>query len=204
MPNGTPSCHSDGGMDASGSNGVALASVLRVPNGGTCERVPSVACSLKGRRRTIESSGGAPMNVDGILRVKGARVATIPPDATVASLVRGLRDERIGAMVVSRDGSRVEGIVSERDVVLGLAESGSRILERMVSEIMTTPVSTCAPSDPVKTVMETMTVRRIRHLPVVSDGRLVGIVSIGDVVKNRLDEMATETSVLREAYLAGR
>jgi CBS domain-containing protein len=144
------------------------------------------------------------MDVDGILRVKGARVTTIPPDATVASLVRGLRDARIGAMVVSEDGYRVDGIVSERDVVHGLAESGARVLDRRVSEIMTTPVSTCSPSDPVKTVMETMTVRRIRHLPVVSNGRLVGIVSIGDVVKNRLDEMATETSVLREAYLAGR
>jgi CBS domain-containing protein len=144
------------------------------------------------------------MNVDGILRVKGSTVMTIPPDATVASLVRGLRDERIGAMVVSQDGTTVDGIVSERDVVRGLAESGARILDRRVQEIMTTPVSTCSPGDAVKTVMETMTLRRIRHLPVVSDGRLVGIVSIGDVVKNRLDEMATETSVLREAYLAGR
>ena len=144
------------------------------------------------------------MNVEGILRVKGTRVTTIPPDATVASLVRGLRDERIGAMVVSVDGYTVDGIVSERDVVHGLAVSGARVLDRKVSEIMTTPVSTCSPNDLVKTVMETMTLRRIRHLPVVSNGRLVGIVSIGDIVKNRLDEMATETSVLREAYLAGR
>ena len=85
------------------------------------------------------------MNVDGILQVKGSTVMTIPPDATVASLVRGLRDERIGAMVVSRDGYTVDGIVSERDVVRGLAESGARILDRRVSEIMTTPVSTCSP-----------------------------------------------------------
>jgi CBS domain-containing protein len=144
------------------------------------------------------------MNVEGILRVKGARVVTIQPDATVASLVRGLRDERIGAMVVSGDGFSVDAIVSERDVVRGLAASGAGILDRRVAEIMTTPVRTCSPQDPVKAVMETMTAHRIRHLPVVSNGRLVGIVSIGDVVKNRLDEISTETSVLREAYLAGR
>jgi CBS domain-containing protein len=144
------------------------------------------------------------MNVEGILRAKGARVVTIKRDATVASLVRGLRDERIGAMVVSDDGRTVEGIVSERDVVRGLADAGTQVLEQRVAQIMTAPVRTCSPGDPVKTVMETMTLHRIRHLPVLVDGRLAGIVSIGDVVKNRLDEMATETSVLRAAYLAGR
>jgi CBS domain-containing protein len=144
------------------------------------------------------------MNVEGILRAKGARVVTIKRDATVASLVRGLRDERIGAMVVSDDGRTVEGIVSERDVVRGLADAGAQVLEQRVAQIMTAPVRTCSANDPVKSVMETMTLHRIRHLPVLVDGELAGIVSIGDVVKNRLDEMATEASVLRAAYLAGR
>ena len=144
------------------------------------------------------------MNVEGILRAKGGKVVTIRPDATVADLVRGLRDERIGAMVVSEDGYHVDGIVSERDVVRALAADGGRVVERLVAEIMTREVMTCAPTDPVKSLMELMTHRRIRHLPVVANGVLVGIVSIGDVVKNRLDEMATETSVLREAYLGAR
>ena len=144
------------------------------------------------------------MDVNGILRAKGARVVTIEPDATVAALVRGLREERIGAMVVSRDGRTIEGIVSERDVVRALAERGAAVLGDRVADIMTTPVATCGPNDPVKHVMSEMTRRRIRHLPVVDGGVLAGLVSIGDVVKNRLEEMETEANVLREAYLAGR
>ena len=144
------------------------------------------------------------MSVEGILRSKGTSVATIRPDATVLELLRGLRDEGIGAMVVSDDGYHLDGIVSERDVVRALAQVGSRVLQQRVSEIMTTDVMTCSPTDSVKSLMELMTRHRIRHLPVMSNGRLAGIVSIGDVVKNRLDEMATETSVLRETYLGGR
>jgi CBS domain-containing protein len=144
------------------------------------------------------------MNVQGILQAKGASVVTIRPDATVAELVAGLRDERIGAMVVSEDGHRVDGIVSERDVVRALAAVGGRAVDQRVGDIMTRSVRTCEPADSVKSLMELMTKHRIRHLPVVADGRLVGIVSIGDVVKTRLDEMATETSVLREAYLGAR
>jgi CBS domain-containing protein len=144
------------------------------------------------------------MNVDGILRAKGTRVATIRPDASVGDLVRGLREEGIGAMVVSDDGYHLDGIVSERDVVRALAKVGGRVLQQRVSEIMSTQVTTCSPTDSVKSLMELMTRHRIRHLPVMSNGRLAGIISIGDVVKNRLDEMATETSVLRETYLGGR
>jgi CBS domain-containing protein len=144
------------------------------------------------------------MNVEGILRAKGARVVTIKPDASVADLVRGFSDERIGAMVVSVDGHHVDGIVSERDVVRGLADVGPDVVRRRVADIMTITVTTCSPTDSVKSLMELMTRLRIRHVPVVVDGRLAGIVSIGDVVKNRLDEMATETSVLREAYLGAR
>lgn len=144
------------------------------------------------------------MNVQGILQAKGAAVVTIRPDATVAELVAGLRDNRIGAMVVSEDGERVDGIVSERDVVRALAAAGGRAVDQRVGDIMTRSVRTCEPADSVKSLMELMTMHRIRHLPVVANGRLVGIVSIGDVVKTRLDEVATETSVLREAYLGAR
>ena len=141
------------------------------------------------------------MNVEGILRAKGAAVVTIEPRATVADLVRGLRDAGIGAMVVSDDGRTVRGIVSERDVVRALADRGQQVLTMPVTELMTRQVVTCAPQDTVKQLMGEMTRRRIRHLPVVADDVLVGIVSIGDVVKNRLEEMETETNVLREAYI---
>ena len=142
------------------------------------------------------------MNVDGILRAKGATVVTIRPDATVGELVHGLREARIGAMVVSEDGRSVRGIISERDVVRGLAERGPRILDAPVAELMTQQVFSCTPQDSVKQVMAEMTRHRIRHVPVLVDGLLCGIVSIGDVVKNRLEEMETETNVLREAYIA--
>ena len=141
------------------------------------------------------------MDVERILRSKGATVVTIRPDATVADLVHGLREAKIGAMVVSEDGWHVDGIVSERDVVRGLAERGPGVLDLTVSEVMTRDVATCSPHDSVKAVMAEMTLRRVRHLPVVLDGTLRGIVSIGDVVKNRLDEMETETGVLRDAYI---
>jgi CBS domain-containing protein len=144
------------------------------------------------------------MNVDGILRSKGARVVTIRPDASVADLVAGLRDAGIGAMVVSADGRAVDGIVSERDVVRALAQHGGRVVDRPVSDLMTRNVVTCSPGDSVKQLMSEMTRRRIRHLPVVDNGALAGIVSIGDVVKNRLEEMETETNVLREAYIGRR
>lgn len=142
------------------------------------------------------------MDVERILRSKGATVVTIRPDATVSDLVHGLREARIGAMIVSEDGWHVDGIVSERDVVRGLAEHGPNVLNRPVSDVMTRDVATCSPHDSVKAVMQEMTLRRVRHLPVVLDGTLRGIVSIGDVVKNRLDEMEIETGVLRDAYIA--
>ena len=141
------------------------------------------------------------MSVEGILRAKGGNVVTIRPDATVGRLVDGLREARIGAMLVSEDGRTVLGIISERDVVRGLAERGARILDVPVAELMTRHVVSCTPQDTVKYVMAEMTKRRVRHLPVIADGVLAGIVSIGDVVKNRLEEMETETNVLREAYI---
>ena len=142
------------------------------------------------------------MNVETILRNKGNRVATIRPEATVADAVGMLNRERIGALVVSEDGAGVDGILSERDIVMALADHGGDLLARPVSAIMTQNVITCEPSDSVGELMAEMTSRRIRHFPVMSDGRLCGIVSIGDLVKNRLDEVEFEASSLR-SFIAG-
>ncbi|MEM7221396.1 MAG: CBS domain-containing protein [Pseudomonadota bacterium] len=146
------------------------------------------------------------MKVQDILRAKGDnanRCATVQPDATVDTVSHRLKLEGCGALVVSSDGERVEGIVSERDIVRGLPEHGGRLLDMPVSDIMTREVQTCSPGDNVTEIMGEMTRRRIRHLPVTEDGKLSGIISIGDVVKNRLDELETETHVLRD-YIVGR
>jgi CBS domain-containing protein len=142
------------------------------------------------------------MNVETILRNKGNWVATIRPDATVADAVGRLHKERIGALVVSEDGQSVDGILSERDIVIALAERGDDLLSRPVGKIMTRTVVTCAPSASVVELMAEMTSRRIRHFPVLADGRLCGIVSIGDLVKNRLDEVEYEASSLR-SFIVG-
>jgi CBS domain-containing protein len=138
------------------------------------------------------------MNVEGILKAKGSRVVTITPRETVARAVAVLAGENIGALIVSTDGQRVEGVLSERDVVHGLARDGAALLDRTVESVMTRNIYTSAPGDAVDRLMSQMTDRRIRHLPVVVDGRLRGIVSIGDVVKSRLDEIERETEALRE------
>ena len=143
------------------------------------------------------------MSVREILEAKGADVVTISSDATVAEAVGRLRTEDIGALVVSSDGHSVEGVISERDVVRGLADQGEGLLATKVESLMTTQVRTCAPEDSVETVMLEMTEHRLRHFPVVEADRLVGIVSIGDVVKNRLAEVKLEKRVLRDTYIAG-
>jgi CBS domain-containing protein len=142
------------------------------------------------------------MNVETILRNKGNWVATIRPDATVGEAVEVLNRERIGAIVVSETGARVDGILSERDIVIALGKDSDDLLSRPVGEIMTRTVITCDPSDSVGELMAEMTNRRIRHFPVVADGRLCGIVSIGDLVKSRLDEVEFEASSLR-SFIAG-
>jgi CBS domain-containing protein len=142
------------------------------------------------------------MNVETILRNKGNWVATIGPDATVAEAVDILNRERIGAIVVSDDGSGVEGLVSERDIVTALARFGEVLLACPVAKVMSRTVVTCDPGDSVGDLMAEMTKRRIRHFPVVADGRLCGIVSIGDLVKSRLDEVEFEASSLR-SFIAG-
>jgi CBS domain-containing protein len=142
------------------------------------------------------------MNVETILRNKGDWVATIRPDATIAEAVETLNRERIGALVVSADGNSVDGMLSERDIVIALDDYGTELLSRPVDEIMTRNIVTCDPADTVQELMAEMTNRRFRHIPVVRDGRLRGIVSIGDLVKNRLDEVEFEANSLR-SFIAG-
>ena len=139
------------------------------------------------------------MNVESILRGKGSKVITVKPDTTVAEVARALRKAAIGAAIVSEDGRSVVGIISERDIVTGLADpvrSGS-LLDGPASALMTRNVVTCTPEDSVQTCMSLMTERRCRHLPVLRDGVLAGVVSIGDLVKHRLDELEKEAGFLR-------
>jgi CBS domain-containing protein len=137
------------------------------------------------------------MNVETILRTKGRAVATIRPDATVAECVGELKSRGIGALVVSSDGDHVDGIISERDIVHALVNHGGALLTLRTDALMTRRVLTCTPDDTVGDLMERMTERRIRHLPVVKDGILCGVVSIGDLVKNRLEEVVSEADSLR-------
>lgn len=136
------------------------------------------------------------MLVRDILATKGSEVVTIAPTATVADLVGRLAEHGIGALVVSADGAAVEGIVSERDIARALHRHGADLLTMRVEALMTAAVQTCAPSDDVETMASLMTEGRFRHLPVVEDSTLVGIVSIGDVVKKRIEALQDETEHL--------
>ena len=137
------------------------------------------------------------MDVATILRSKGSEVTTAPPETSVADIAQILKGQGIGAIVISSDGAQVHGIVSERDILRALADHGAEILDREVSEFMTAGVFTCSPDDRVNDLMAIMTERRIRHLPVTVDGELTGIVTIGDLVKHRLDEIEREADALR-------
>ena len=140
------------------------------------------------------------MRIHEILHAKGYDVITIRPQATVNEMLQLLRDHNLGAVVVSEDGRRIDGIVTERDVVRQLVE-GPHFLDAPVSNVMTADVQTCQPNDSVHDLMTTMTNRRIRHLPVVDDdGLLEGIVSIGDVVKSHITQIEFERDQL-EGYL---
>ena len=130
-----------------------------------------------------------PMRIAEVLKAKPeGGVVTITPDAGVRELIALLAEHNVGALIVSSDGSAVDGIVSERDVVRRLHHDGT-VIDNVVSAIMTEVVETCAPETELDEIMEIMTRRRIRHVPVVSDGSLTGIVSIGDVVKHKLSEL---------------
>ena len=143
------------------------------------------------------------MRVTEVLRRKGGSVVTIAPGRSVREVLGLLAEHRIGAVVVSDDGVRVDGIVSERDVVRRLHADGDRILDGAVSAIMSVEVYTCGPQDELDGLMAVMTERRIRHLPVLVEGRLAGLVSIGDVVKHRIAEVQDERDHLT-AYIHGR
>ena len=145
------------------------------------------------------------MRVAEILRAKGATVQTIRPDATVLSAAIQLDRKRIGALVVSEDGRHLKGLISERDLVHGLATQSLQLLQRRVSDVMDRRVPVCARDDTIVVVMHQMTRTRCRHVPVVDeDGALCGLVSIGDIVKHRLEELELDSRVVRDLYLGSR
>ena len=141
------------------------------------------------------------MRIADVLRNKGAEVATVHPEATVSELLTGLADRNIGAMVVVGSAGTIAGIVSERDVVRKLHEFGPDVLGLPVAEIMTSVVATCGMEASVNELSELMTENRVRHIPVVVDGRLAGIVSIGDVVKHRVADLEGEARAIHD-YIA--
>ena len=144
------------------------------------------------------------MHVHNVLSVKGDAVATIAPTSSLADATASLRDHGIGALVVSRDGRTIDGILSERDVVRALAAHGASTLGHDVASAMSTSVTTCRGDDTVDQMMAMMTERRIRHLPVVDDaGHLAGIISIGDVVKARVGQLELENNQLHD-YIQAR
>lgn len=142
------------------------------------------------------------MRISDLLRVKGTEIVTVTPDTRVRRLLAVLAEHRIGAVVVSHNGTSVDGIASERDIVRALAERGAAVLSEPVTAIYTAEVRTVTPQTSLEEVMRMMTVHRVRHAPVVADGGLAGIVSIGDVVKTRIDELETERATLTD-YITG-
>jgi CBS domain-containing protein len=142
------------------------------------------------------------MRISDLLRVKGAQVVTVPPDTTVGRLATVLAEHGIGAVVVSGDGAAVDGIVSERDIVRALAARGAAVMSEQVTAIYTADVHTVTPETELDDVARMMTERRVRHAPVMVDGVLRGIVSIGDVVKSRIGELETERAALTN-YITG-
>lgn len=149
----------------------------------------------------VVPSGEDAMTVRTILDIKGRDVVTVPPSAMVAEVAGVLAQKRIGAVVVTDPDARIAGIISERDIVRALSEHGTDALGRPASAVMTTDVGTCRESHTINELMEMMTRRRFRHLPVEQDGKLAGIVSIGDVVKARIEEVEREAEEIR-TYIA--
>lgn len=143
------------------------------------------------------------MKIESILKAKGDKVETVRPETSAVMAIHKLSSLGIGALVVSADGEKIGGMISERDVVRAVAHHGARVVELPVTDIMSKTFPVCSPADPITAVMAVMTRTRNRHIPVVADGRLCGLVSIGDLVKNRLDEMELEANVLRDAYILG-
>jgi len=141
------------------------------------------------------------MNVEMILREKGTKITTIAPDASVKRAADWLRAKNIGSLVVT-SGNSVLGVISEREIVHALSQYGEQVASMAVKDIMRHGLVTVAPEDDLGRVMKLMTRHRVRHMPVVRDGKLSGIISIGDVVKHRLDNLELEANVLRDVYIA--
>ena len=142
------------------------------------------------------------MFIKQILSSKGSRVVTTQPDATIAEVATLLKRERIGAVIVADATGELCGIISERDLARGLVDHGAGLLELRVEQMMTADVVTCTPDDSLDKLMQEMTAGRFRHLPVLENGQVAGIISIGDVVKHRLEELENETHLLQD-YIVG-
>ena len=142
------------------------------------------------------------MKVEAVLAAKGREVASINPSATLATVAQRLRLEGIGSLVVLEEG-KLAGMISERDVVHAFAAHRAEAAEIKVADVMARDLVTCRPEDSLTRVLGLMTRYRVRHLPVLEGGRLAGLISIGDAVKHRLDELELEAAVLRDAYIAG-
>lgn len=134
---------------------------------------------------------------------KTHRIVTIGPETVVAEAAKILTEEHIGALMVIGDDGALAGILSERDIVRAIPVYGREVLDLAVGRLMTHPVVTCSPEGRVHQIMKTMTTKHFRHMPVLEDGKLIGMISIGDVVKSRLDELETETSQLRDYIASG-
>jgi len=143
------------------------------------------------------------MYVDTILKKKGDTVVTVEPDCVVSKAAQILHENRIGAALVRDAAGTIVGILSERDIVRGVALKQADCLKMTVGDLMTHPVISCAPTDSIDQIMELMTERRIRHLPVMDRGELLGIISIGDVVKQRIAEIEHESEALKQYISAG-
>jgi CBS domain-containing protein len=142
------------------------------------------------------------MTVGELLKIKGFSAITIRPDATIAEAALRLRQEKIGALVVSNDGATVEGIISERDIAFGLAEHLGSLHTLSVSQLMSKNVMTCKPDDSVREASRIMSWKGFRHLPVVEKGKLVGIISIRDILRNRITDLERISSMLRDCISA--
>lgn len=143
------------------------------------------------------------MNVAGILKVKGNDVITVVPSDNIAAVSNILGEKRIGAVLVVDKSGKLCGVLSERDIVRSLSESGDGCLKLLASDLMTSDLVTTSPSETIDNVMALMTEKRIRHLPVLEDGKLAGFISIGDVVKSRMDEVEREAAALRDYIATG-
>lgn len=191
----------DGGLGV--TRATCFHEIALVPGDSVGEWRPDRGADLRFPGRAEET--GTDMNVAEILAHKGTEVATIGPDGTIGDAIGVLAEYSIGAVVVSDGDGRFIGMLSERDVVMRVADEGALDLNTPVSEVMTTTLSSCRRDDRTETLMQTMTERRIRHLPVLDDDdRLAGIVSIGDVVKERVNQLETEHEQLVDYVRSGR